>query len=125
MNALVVEREWDVRESLKKKLQARGFDVSTVDTAEDALNLCIIIDFELVITASILPEMSGFRLVERITQGRRDLKIRTIVLLNRDGDPMESLARYNGVDALLRKPITEDGIARCLDKETIYTEAHQ
>ena len=115
MIALVVEREWDVRESLKRKLANRGYQVHTAENAEEALNLCIVIDPDLVIASSNLPEMSGFTLLERIKEGRKDLEMISIVLLDRNETSLESVAARLGVNSLLRKPVMEEKLAQCLD----------
>ena len=122
MIALVVEREWDVRESLKKKLANRGYQVHTAENAEEALNLCIVIDPDLVIASSSLPEMSGFALVERIKKGRKDLDVTSIILLERNETSLESVAARFGVSTLLRKPVMEEKLAQCLDKDAVSSE---
>jgi DNA-binding response OmpR family regulator len=119
MIALVVEREWDVRESLKKKLANRGYQVHAAENAEEALNLCIVIDPDLLIASSSLPEMSGFALVERIRKGRTDLELHSIILLDRNETSLESVAARLGVNAVLRKPVMEEKLAHCLDKGAV------
>ena len=115
MIALVVDRDWDSRESLKNKLSHRGFEVLLAENAEEALNLCIIHDVSWVISAAELPEMSGFRLVERIREGRGDLSVEAVLLLDRDQDLSESLSELSGVRTVVRKPITEESLDQCLE----------
>jgi len=122
MIALVVEREWDSRETLKKKLENRGYRVYTAENAEEALNLCIIIDANLVITSSSLPEMTGFSLVERIKTGRKDLNMSTIVLLDRNETTLEAVGKKFGIGAFLRKPVIEENLSKCLDEESLSSE---
>lgn len=122
MIALVVEREWDVRESLKRKLANRGYQVHTAENAEEALNLCIVIDPDLVIASSCLPEMSGFTLMERIKEGRKDLEMISIVLLDRNETSLESVAARLGVNSVLRKPVMEEKLAQCLDQDAVSSE---
>jgi CheY-like chemotaxis protein len=123
MNALVVEREWDIRESLKKKLERRGFEVFSAETAEEALNLCVVVDVDLVLTASILPEMTGFELIERIQQGRKDLKPESIVLLEKNESPEDALLKQRGFLGFLTKPVHEEKLGQCIDHSIISTEA--
>ena len=124
MKAIVVDREWEIRESLKRKLQGRGFEVFTAATAEEALNLCIVVDVNWVFTASDLPEMSGFALIQRIKEGRKDLNVSGIVLVSRNKDLAESLGPNSGVAAILKKPVTEEALAKTLDKEFLYSESN-
>ena len=114
MKAIVVDREWLVRDTLKKKLQGLGYNVFTTDTAENALNLCIIHDVDLIITGVKLPEMSGFELIERITSGRKDLDITSILLLERDEKLEEILGSRSGIKGYMTKPVTGEALERCL-----------
>ncbi|MHC4943707.1 MAG: response regulator [Planctomycetota bacterium] len=123
MNALVVEREWDVRESLKKKLERRGFEVFTAETAEEALNLCVVMDVDLVLTSSLLPEMSGLELIERINQGRKDLKPESIILLDKNESPVDAILKKHGFLGFLTKPVLEENLGQCIDQSSISTEA--
>lgn len=114
MIALLVERDWDTREVVKQKLQRRGFTVHTAETAEEALNLCVVFDADLIVTAAVLPEMSGFTLIDRIRQGRKDLELSAIVLLGKDEHPPKSLQALSALPALLNKPVQEEKLAECL-----------
>jgi DNA-binding response OmpR family regulator len=114
MKAIVVDREWLVRDTLKKKLQGLGYKVFTADTAENALNLCIIHDVDLIIAGAMLPEMSGFELIERITSGRKDLDVSSILLLERDEKLEEILGKRSGIKGFMTKPATGEALERCL-----------
>lgn len=122
MIALVVEREWDVKESLKKKLERRGYEVSTAENAEEALNLCTVLDVDLVITASDLPEMSGFALIERITEGRKDLSVSSIILLERNETAQNALRNRMRSLSFINKPVLEESLTKCLGTELRSTE---
>jgi len=121
MIALIIEQEWDVRESLRKKLEARGYEVHLADNAEEALNLGIVIDMDLIITSAVLPEMSGFELIKRITEGRKDLNFTSLVLVDRDEKLSTSLSKHAGVKSVIRKPITEDLIDQSLGEQSLST----
>lgn len=118
MIALVVEREWDDKESLKKKLERRGYEVHTAENAEEALNLSTVLDVDLVITSSDLPEMSGFALIERIAEGRKDLSISSVILLERNESPQNALRNRVGSLSFINKPVLEESLSKCLDPET-------
>ena len=114
MKVLVVDREWIVRDTLRKKLQKEGNRVYTVDTAEEALNLTIIADIDLLITAADLPEITGFDLIERITRGRKDLDISAIVLLDREAGFDRGTPKGRAKTRLLMKPVTGEALEKCL-----------
>lgn len=122
MNALIVVREWDVWESLEKKLQARGYNTYLAENAEEALNLSIVVDFDLIITAAVLPEMTGFTLIERIVEGRKDLKIKSYVMVSRDEKLGESLCDHSGITSMIRQPITEDLLDQHLELEGLSSQ---
>ena len=60
---LVVDDERNMRESLKTVLQSRGYQVATVESAEDGLKAVEESDFFMVITDARLEGMSGYDLL--------------------------------------------------------------
>jgi DNA-binding response OmpR family regulator len=122
MKALIIEKEWVVRDTLKRKLQGLGYKVITTDTAEEALNLCILQDVDLIITSAMLPEMSGFELIERIASGRKELEITSLILLERDEKIEDVLCRRSGIAGILTKPVTGEALERCLKDRKSFRE---
>ena len=114
MNALVVDRDWAVRDALKRHLERSGYTVMTAENAEEAVNLCTAREVALLVTSADLPEMTGFELADRVRRGRRDLDTACIVLLERDPAFAGFLGRRSGKVERLVKPVTAAGLRACL-----------
>jgi len=115
---LVVEDESGVRRLTERILRCAGYDVVTVASGRDALELCGDRDerFDLLLTDVIMPEMLGPELVERALDGRPDLRV-----LYMSGYSHQMIARQHaGEDvALVEKPFTSEtllaGVREALD----------
>lgn len=123
MIAIVVEPSPEVREFFEKKLGARGYEVRAVRTAREALDLCIVVDASLLIVAQDLPDLSGFALVDRVLEGRKDLNINSIVLLEGEGALKAPPAAVSAPGRVLMKPVTEGSLSSILPREAVATES--
>jgi len=107
---LLVEDDDAVRSALAHRLQRLGFDVTTASSAADALQIVEQRTFDLVLTDSVMPGISGPELIEHLRESRPELRI----ILMSGYTPGES-----GDDAAtgylrLRKPFTTPQLARAL-----------
>ena len=75
---LVVDNDDDQRRMLKIILTRWGYDIRTADSAEAALEIDTIDDFDLVITDLIMPEMDGIELCEKIKERAPDAMVYAI-----------------------------------------------
>lgn len=99
---LVVEDEPAIAESVAYALRRDGFEVEVTGTAKEAEGLASAA--ELVVLDLMLPDDSGFSLIERWRRSR--LQVPIIVLSSRDGEPDRVAALESGADDYVTKPFS-------------------
>ena len=74
---LLVEDQDDVRALSRKILERSGYSVLEARHGGEALALCMDeqVDFDLMVTDVVMPEMNGCELAERLRPHRPDLKV--------------------------------------------------
>ena len=72
---LLVDDEKDFLEIMAERMAARGMEVSTTDSAEDALKMVIAESYDAVIVDLMMPEMDGFKALKLFKETRPDLPI--------------------------------------------------
>ena len=65
---LIVDDEKDFLDIIAERIRARGMDVSTTTSAEDALNLIEEESFDVVIMDFMMPGMNGFQTLKAIKE---------------------------------------------------------
>lgn len=111
---LIVEDDFDVRESLSEALRDEGYAIECAVDGEQALEYLrnggrpglILLDL-------MMPRMSGseFRMVQKVDPQLQHLPV---VLLSADG-AMEEKAKALETDGALRKPIDLDQLLRVIE----------
>lgn len=102
---LLVERDAKTRRLLKVSLEQVGYDVDVARDGLDAWNRLVETPYDLVLTATTVPKLDGYGLVQRL-KGDEDLGGMPVVFLL-DDDSIEAKIRglELGVEAYLVKPI--------------------
>jgi len=72
---LLVDDEIDFLDIMAERMSARGMDVSTAGSAEDALEMVIAESYDAVIMDLMMPEMDGFKALKLFKQSRPELSI--------------------------------------------------
>ncbi len=72
---LLVDDEKDFLDIMVERMAARGMDVATAGSAEDALKLVIAESYDAVIMDLLMPEMDGFKALKLFKESRPDLSI--------------------------------------------------
>ena len=72
---LLVDDEKDFLDIMAERLAARGLDVATAGSAEDALKMVIAESYDAVIMDLMMPEMDGFKALKLFKKSRPDLSI--------------------------------------------------
>jgi CheY-like chemotaxis protein len=72
---LLVDDEKDFLDIMAERLAARGLDVATADSAEEALKMVIAVSYDAVIMDLMMPEMDGFKALKLFKKSRPDLSI--------------------------------------------------
>ncbi len=106
---LVADDEPQIRRTLRRTLEAHGYEVRTVRTGEDAL-ASLRWGPDVVLLDLMLPDLAGLEVARRI---RQQSEVPVIVLSVRSEERQKVLALDQGVDDYITKPFgTEELLAR-------------
>jgi DNA-binding NtrC family response regulator len=72
---LLVDDEKDFLEIMAERMGARGMEVSTATSAEDALKMVQTESYDAVIIDFLMPEMDGFSALKMFKESRPDLSV--------------------------------------------------
>jgi DNA-binding NtrC family response regulator len=72
---LLVDDEKDFLDIMAERMAARGMDVSTTGSAEDALEMVMAESYDAVIMDLMMPQMDGLKALKLFKQSRPDLSI--------------------------------------------------
>ena len=72
---LIVDDEKDFLDIMAERMGARGMEVSTATSAENALKMVLKESFDAVIMDLMMPEMDGFKALKLFKETRPDLPI--------------------------------------------------
>lgn len=102
MRVLVIEGDPHVAESLKLMLNAENFNVYLTDIGEEGIELGKLYDYDIVLLAAVLPDMSGYEVLRAFRSG----KVKTpVILLSAISDIEEKVkALGQGADDYMLKP---------------------
>ena len=99
---LIVDDEKDFLDIIAERLLARGMDVSTATSAEDALNMVEEESFDVVILDFMMPALDGFKALKLMKAKRPDVQI--IVLTGNVPDEKRMEAKALGALDVIEKP---------------------
>jgi two-component system response regulator MprA len=102
VNVLVVDDEPAVRGSLRRALGLEGYEISTVDDGEDALEALAEYDFEAVILDIAMPGIDGIEVCRRVRRSGDRTPI--LMLTARDAVDDRVAGLDAGADDYLSKP---------------------
>ena len=112
--ALVVDDEESIREIVQEALLARGMEVGTAASSEEALSRLAEKAYEIVICDFNLPGMSGRQLFKRLREGRNEPPPRFVFITGDLADPnLASELSRNGA-YVMQKPFQVKDLAKLL-----------
>jgi DNA-binding NtrC family response regulator len=121
---LVVDDERNMRESLKTVLQSRGYQVATVESAEDGLNAVEESDFFMVITDARLEGMSGYDFLRETHERWPDLPVLMITAYATPKLAVEAI--QTGAIDYLSKPFEPEellhSVNRCAERHELIRQ---
>jgi CheY-like chemotaxis protein len=99
---LIVDDEKDFLDIIAERILARGMDVSTATSAEDALNMVEEESFDVIILDFMMPALDGFKALKLIKAKRPDVQI--IVLTGNVPEEKRMEAKALGALDVIEKP---------------------
>ena len=121
---LVVDDERNMRESLKTVLQSRGYQVATVESAEDGLKAVKESDFFMVITDARLEGMSGYDFLRETHERWPDLPVLMITAYATPKLAVEAI--QTGAIDYLSKPFEPEellhSVNRCAERNELIRQ---
>ena len=106
MRILVVEDEEKVRESLRNGLSETGFTVDVVGDGAGAIASFRKYDYALVVLDIMLPDLSGFDVLQVLRGERQDVRVLLLTAIDRVSDKITALNQ--GADDYMTKPYDFD-----------------
>jgi len=104
LRVLVVDDEADARELLRRLLEERGCDVTSVGSAEEALALLATDPCDVLLTDIGMPGMDGYELLRRVRAKNDIQKAIAVTAFARPEDRARSVTA--GFDGHISKPVT-------------------
>ena len=99
---LIVDDEKDFLDIIAERMLARGMDVSTATSAEDALNMVEEESFDVVILDFMMPALDGFKALKLMKAKRPDVQI--IVMTGNVPEEKRMEAKALGALDVIEKP---------------------
>jgi DNA-binding response OmpR family regulator len=121
-HALVVEDDPAIRELLKLRLEAAGFEVHACLEGTGALRLLQKEPFDLVILDVMLPGLDGVSICREVRLGGPNASSPILMVTARDGESDKVLGLESGADDYLAKPF---GIRELLARVIAITRRHE
>jgi DNA-binding response OmpR family regulator len=108
---LVIDDEARIVQFVRRSLEAEGLDVDPAGDGEEALRLCLVHTYDLVILDLVMPGIDGSSVLRRILE--IDPSQQVLILSARDDTPTKVALLDRGADDYLSKPFSlEELLAR-------------
>ena len=114
---LISEDDCAIRLLLERLLTRRGFVADSVATGAEAAARALREPYDLIILDLLMPEMSGYEVVERLRCERPNLLNRVIVVTAQQRTFQLPLP----VAAIIRKPFDLDELDRVIDRVVLHS----
>ncbi|RMH37151.1 MAG: response regulator [Nitrospirae bacterium] len=111
---LVVDDDQGVRDALAEYLVSLGYEVTTAENGEDALNKYRKGDFDIILADLIMPNVDGMELLKRIREVNDDVIFLMITGHPSIGTAVESISR--GADDYITKPFHLEDVKIRIEK---------
>jgi two-component system OmpR family response regulator len=121
-HALVVEDDLAIRELLKLRLEAAGFEVQTCVEGTGALRLLQKEPFDLIVLDVMLPGLDGVSICREVRLGGPNASSPILMVTARDGESDKVLGLESGADDYLAKPF---GVRELLARVVAITRRHE
>lgn len=106
MKILVVEDELRLASSLKKGLEIEHYQVDLSDQGDDALDMALHVEYDLIILDLMIPVLDGLSFARQLRQHGKNTPILVLSARSQLADKLAGFA--SGVDDYLTKPFSFD-----------------
>lgn len=106
---LVVDDSLNTREVEKNILEAHDYDVDTAIDGQEAFEIAVQKDFDLVVTDIEMPRVNGFELTKRLRSHEKYKNIPIIIVTSRDKEEDRKKGIEIGADAYIIKSAFDEG----------------
>jgi CheY-like chemotaxis protein len=120
---LIVDDEKDFLDIIAERIGARGMDVSTATSAEDALNMVEEESFDVVIMDFMMPALDGFKALKLMKAKRPDVQIILLTGNVPDEKRMEAKA-LGALDVIEKPPDLKDLIQKIKEANKVQKTVH-
>ncbi|MCH7322062.1 response regulator transcription factor [Solibacillus sp. MA9] len=102
MRILVAEDELDLQEAIAEGLRMEGYAVDTCSNGEEAYELAFVENYDLIILDLNLPQLDGLKVLEKIREENKEIKVLILSARSRVNDKVLGLDM--GANDYLTKP---------------------
>ena len=88
---LLIDDEKDFLDIMAERMEARGMEVATATSAEDALKMVITTSYDVIIMDLMMPEMDGFKALKLFKQTKPEVQIILLTANVPDEKRMEAI----------------------------------
>ncbi|MBT8154812.1 response regulator [Epibacterium ulvae] len=110
---LIVDDEPLLREELQESLELEDYEVSTAESGPDALELCDVMAFDVVVTDLKMPKMGGLELIRKLKETGFGGQL--IVVSGHGAESNRADAMASGAVACFAKPLDIEELIEKLD----------
>ncbi|MBW4651855.1 MAG: EAL domain-containing protein [Kaiparowitsia implicata GSE-PSE-MK54-09C] len=114
---LIIEDDASVRNAIMKFLQAANFEVISAADGEAGMRLALEHEPDLIVCDAMMPELTGDRVLQLLRANERTQSIPFLVLVTRNNNAELPGGMIAGVDDVLVKPFTRDGLLRAIARQ--------
>jgi DNA-binding response OmpR family regulator len=112
---LVVDDDQECVEAIRVALQGRGYQVEVARDGNQALQMTELVNPDLIILDMMMPQRSGFLVLENIRRNRPD-PLPVIMITANEGSRHKAYAEMLGVHDYLRKPFSIDKLLESVER---------
>jgi DNA-binding response OmpR family regulator len=112
---LLVDDDYEIIESMRLALGAKGYEVLVARDGNQGLALCERDDPDLVILDMMMPKRSGFLVLEKLRR-TRPIPVKVIMVTANEGSRHKAYAEMLGVDNYIRKPFAMDKLMDAVEE---------
>jgi len=116
LTALLADDSLSARKLLREALQHAGFSVTETKDGDDAWQLAVSNNFDLILTDLYLPRLDGIELTSKLRQHPDYARTPILAVSNNKASNKKDAVRKAGASGLIRLPITPDELLTVLKK---------